>query len=62
MDSFVSSKNEILILVSSLHVPRGNYDTWNTPSEGYIDNCMLAVYPFDTLGVNKLSGAIVGEW
>jgi hypothetical protein len=36
-------------------------DTWNTPGEGYIDNRMLVVYPFATLGVNKLSGSVAGE-
>jgi hypothetical protein len=44
----------ILNLVSSLHVPRGKYDTWNTPSEVYIDYRMLAVYPFATSSVKKL--------
>ena len=51
-----------LSLVSSLHVPRGKYDTWNTPGEGYIDYRTLAVYPFATSGVNKISGAVAEEW
>ena len=33
-----------LSLVSSLRVPCGKYDTWNTPGEGYIDYRTLAVY------------------
>jgi len=49
-----------LSLVSSLHVPCGKYDTWNTPDESYIDYRMLAVFPFATYGVNRLSGAVVG--
>ena len=44
-----------LSLVSSLHVPRGKYDTWNTPGEGYIDYRTLAVYPFATSSVNTPS-------
>ena len=36
-------------------------DTWNNPGEVYVDNRTLAVYPFATLGVNKLFGAIVVE-
>ena len=50
-----------LSLVSSLRVPCGKYDTWNTPGEGYIDYRTLAVFPFATSGVNKLSGAVAGE-
>jgi hypothetical protein len=45
-------------LVSSLHVPRGNHDTWNTPGEGYIDYCTLAVYQFTTFGVNNAHGYV----
>jgi len=49
-----------LSLVSSLHVPRGKYDTWNTPGESYIDYRTLAVFPFATSRVNRLSGAVAG--
>jgi len=49
-----------LSLVSSLHVPRGKYDTWNTPSESYIGYRTLVVFPFATSGVNRLSGAVAG--
>jgi len=47
-----------LNLVSSLHVPHGIYDTWNTPGESYIDYRTLAVFPFATARVNELSGAV----
>jgi len=47
-----------LSLVSSLHVPHGKYDTWNTPGESYIDYRMLAVFLFATSGVNRLFGAV----
>ena len=49
-----------LSLVSSFYAPRGKYDTWNSPGESYIDYCMLAVFPFATSGVNRLSGAVAG--
>jgi hypothetical protein len=49
-----------LSLVSSLHVPCGKYDTWNTPGESYIDYRTLAVFPFATSRVNRLSSAVVG--
>jgi len=49
-----------LSLVSSLHVPRGKYDTWNTPGESYIDYRTLGVFLFATSGVNRLSGAVAG--
>ena len=41
----------ILNLISLLHIPRGNHDTWNTPRDGYIDYRMLVVQPFATSGV-----------
>jgi len=47
-----------LSLVSSLRVPCGKYDTWNTLGESYIDYRTLAVSPFATFGVNRLSGAV----
>jgi hypothetical protein len=28
-------------------------DIWSTSSECYINNCMLVIYPVDTLGVNR---------
>jgi len=49
-----------LSLVSSLHVSRRKYDTWNTPGESYIDYRTHAVFPFATSGVNRLCGAIAG--
>jgi hypothetical protein len=49
-----------LSLVSSLHVPCGKYDTWNTPGESYIDYSTLAVFLFATSGLNRLSGAVAG--